>query len=406
MSLQKTYPFRRVSVDHILYGPTRVWWQLEPEFNDPGPYTFQLQVGGTGLQEADDWQSIGAPVVNGYSTIDNKRHAAGTVINAHYRVTLTTSNGVYVSQNAPSTGELDERDWTLSREIIRKERLRHRQVSISGYLIKAFRYGPPCPRCRDPLTQESSDIDCPVCFGTGWENGYHPPLPLQCWDLSPQVIEENLDSNLRGTTRENALVTARVIGFPALNYRDIWVNGTSDERWTIRAVKVAAAVRGVPLVYEVQMELIPLSDVSYNIPLASAETGPPVSLPSAGNGCETVSYTHAGLDLRYLTAAGTPISGARVYAFKKADYARGFPDHPPRQLAVAGTTTTTTGAWTYDLRLDPGAYVLLYEKANEFGPDTKAITVLESVSIPGSSSSSMSSSSARGIRRVDTFWDI
>jgi hypothetical protein len=175
----------------------------------------------------------------------------------------------------------------------------------------------------------------------------------------------------------------------------------------LRSVKVAAAVRGVPLVYEVQMELIPLSDISYNIPLASGETGPPVSLPSAGTGCETVSYTHAGLDLRYLTSAGTPISGARVYAFKKADHDRGFPDHPPRHLAVAGTETTATGIWAYDLRLDPGAYVLLYEKADAFGPDIRAITVLESARVPGSSSSSTSSSSsARAIRRVDTFWDI
>jgi hypothetical protein len=119
-----------------------------------------------------------------------------------------------------------------------------------------------------------------------------------------------------------------------------------------------------------------------------------------------VPYNYAGLDLRYLTAAATPIAGARVYAFKKADYDRGFPDHPPRQLAVAGTETNATGAWVYDLRLDPGKYVLLYEKANEFGPDTKAITVVESVIVPGSSSSSTSSSSARAIRRVDTFWDI
>jgi hypothetical protein len=406
MSLQKTYPFRRISVDHMIYGTSRVWWQLEPEFNDLGPYTFQLQVGGTGLQEADDWQDIGAPVVNGYYALDDKRHDAGTVVTAHYRVTLTTSAGVYVSQNSPSDGELDERDWTLSREIIRKERLRHRKVSVSGYLIKAFRYGSPCPRCRDALTQEAADTDCPVCYGTGWENGYHPALPLQCWDLSPQIIEEGNDANLRGTTRENALITARVIGFPGLNYRDVWVNGTSDERWTLRSVKVAAAIRGVPLVYEVQLELIPLTNIAYKIPRMSAESGPPVSLPSAGTGCETVAYTHAGLDLRYLTAAGEPITDARVYAFKKADVDRAFPDHPPRHLAVAGTETTLTG-WAYDLRLDPGVYVLLYEKADEFGPDTRAITVLESVRVPGSSSSSTSSaSSARAIRRVDTFWDI
>lgn len=414
MSLQKTYPFRRVSVDHMIYGTTRVWWQLEPEFNDPGPYVFQLQVGRTGLQEADDWRDLGAPIINGYHTFDNKRHNVGTVWTAHYRVTLTTPRGSYVSAASPSTGELSEQDWLLSREIIRKEQLRNRKLAVGGFLIKAFRYGAPCPRCRDKLTQESADTDCPVCYGTALENGYHPALPLQCWDLSLQTIEEDSDPNLRGTTRENAIVTARVIGFPAINYRDIWVNGTSDERWTIRAVKSAAAVRGLPIIYEVQLELIPLSSVVYYIPLASAESGPPIALPSTGDGCQIVGPDYGGLDLRYLTALNTPVVGARVYAFKKADADRGFPDYPPRRLAIAATTTNSTGSWTANLNLDPGKYVLLYEKLDEFGPDTKELTVVEPTCPPTGSSSSLSSSSSAcalhppvgPVRQVNTFWDI
>lgn len=408
MSLQRTYPFRRVSVDHMIYGTTRVWWQLEPTFNDPGPYVFQLQVGRTGLQEADDWRNLGAPVINGYYTFDNKRHNVGTVWTAHYRLTLTTPNGYYVSPASPSTGELSEQDWLLSREIIRKEQLRSRKLAVGGYLIKAFRYGAPCPRCRDKLTEESGDTDCPVCYGTALENGYHPALPLQCWDLSLQTIEENSDANLRGTTRENAVVTARVIGFPALNYRDIWVNGTSDERWVVQAVKSAAAVRGLPIVYEVQMELIPLSSVVYYIPLSSAESGPTIPLPSVGDGCTIVGPAYDGLDLRYLTSLNTPVVGARVYAFKKADADRGFPDYPPRHLAIAATTTDAAGSWVANLRLDPGDYVLLYEKLNEFGPDTKAVKVVEPVCYPTSSSSSSCAPKppVGPVRRVDTFWDI
>lgn len=409
MSLQKTYPFRRVSVDHMIYGTTRVWWQLEPEFNDPGPYVFQLQVGRTGLQEADDWRDLGSPIINGYHTFDNKRHNVGTVWTAHYRVTLTTPRGSYVSAASPSTGELSEQDWLMSREIIRKEQLRNRKLAVGGFLIKAFRYGAPCPRCRDKLTQESADTDCPVCYGTGLENGYHPALPLQCWDLSLQTIEEDSDSNLRGTTRENAVITARVIGFPAINYRDIWVNGTSDERWTIRAVKSAAAVRGLPIIYEVQLELIPLSSVVYYIPLASAESGPPIALPSTGDGCEIVGPDYGGLDLRYLTALGAPVVGARVYAFKKADADRGFPDYPPRHLAIAATTTNSTGSWTANLNLDPGKYVLLYEKLDEFGPDTKELTVVEPTCPPAGSSSSSSCAlhpPVGPVRQVNTFWDI
>lgn len=389
----------------MIYGTTRVWWQLEPDFNDPGPYVFQLQVGGTGLAEADDWRDILAPIVNGYSAYDNKRHDAGSVITAHYRVTLTTGAGKYVSSPSPSTGELADNEWVLAREILRKETLRHRKVSIGGFLIKAFRYGAPCPRCRDKLTEESSDIDCPVCYGTSYENGYHPAAPLQCWDITPGMLEqEESDDQLVGTTRRNALITARVIGFPALNSRDVWVNGSSDERWLVRAIKIAASMRGVPLVYEVQMELLPLTNIIYQLPLTSAESGPVTTPPGVGNGCVSVGTNYAGLDLRYLTANNVPIVNARVYAFLKSVYDRAYPDHPPRHRAVASTTTNSLGGLTANLQLDPGDYVLLYEKLNDYGPDTKPLQV---VKIIGSSSSSMSStSSTAGFRRVDTFWDI
>ena len=62
MTLQRIYPFRRISVDRMVRGVTRIWWQLEPLFQEAGPYEFQLQVGSTGVGEAIDWQTIGVPV--------------------------------------------------------------------------------------------------------------------------------------------------------------------------------------------------------------------------------------------------------------------------------------------------------------------------------------------------------
>lgn len=408
MSLQKSYPFRRVSVDYMVHGISRVWWQLDAGFKDPGPYIFQVQVGGTGLAEADDWQNIGAPVVDGFYTTDNKSHSSGAVLVTHYRVTLTTPIGQYVSAPCPVTGELTEADWLVSREILRKERLRFNKVAIGGYLLKAFRYGVPCPRCRDKLTQEPSDTDCPVCYGTGFEGGYHPALPLQCWDLSPQVIQEDIDSNLKGSARENAYATARVIGFPGLNYLDIWVNGTSDERWSVLDIQIAAAVRGVPLVYQVKLGLLPLSNTAYHLPLINEESTPTPTLPIAGTGCVIVNSTHNGGDYRYITADNAPVASANVYVFTKKLFDSAFPDNPARYNAVAGTTTTTTGAWATNVNLEPGEYVLLYEKADKYGPDIKPLTVVEAAGVPPASSSSSSASSVvhGPVRKVNNFWDI
>lgn len=375
MSQQRIFPFRRVSVDHMVRGVTRVWWQLEPLFNEPGPYTFQLQYGRTGLRDTPDWKNIGSPVLDAYTASDSAWHEGGYDLLGHYRVVLTTANNTYVSQAANCFGELTERDWVLSREIIRKEQLRHRFVSVSGYLIKPYRFGKFCKRCRDQLTQEITDSNCPVCSGTGFEVGYHPPLAMQCWDLSPEVIQEDVGEP-KGSTRENAYVDARVIGFPALNKNDIWVNSTNDERWRIETIQVSAAIRGVPVIYTVRMGLLPFGNSAYAIEVGGEpqeRIGP--TLPALGCGPISVDHNYGGPDeLVYTTAADCPVIGANIYLFPKAVFdVTGL--NTPKSQAAAKTTTRANGRWTESLNLEAGEYAVLYEKPGEFGPDVTFIDV-------------------------------
>ena len=362
----------------MVRGVTRVWWDLDRSFREPGPYVFQLQYGYTGVNDATDWRNVGDPVTDGYVSYDPNWREGGYDLLTHYRVTLTTSKGTYVSQPANCHGELTERDWTLAREIIRKEQLRHRLVSVTGYLIKRYRYGKPCPRCRDELTQEITDNDCPVCSGTGFEVGYHPPLALQCWDLSPELIQEDIDSNIKGTTRQNAYVTARVVGFPALSKEDIWVNGTNDERWVVETVQVAAAIRGVPLVYNIKLGLLPFNNTVYTLEVGGEPaTRDPRTVESfEGCGNILVDHNYGGPDaLSYIDATGTGVLGADVYLFKQADVTAANPDLPNRTLAVAKTTTEANGRWAQAVKLNAGSYSALYEKLGAYGPDLYPITV-------------------------------
>lgn len=375
MSQERIFPFRRVSVDHMVRGVSRVWWQLEKLFKEPGPYVFQLQFGRTGLRDAADWVNVGDPVTNGYFAYDSAWREGGYTLTTHYRVKLTTPQNVYVSQATNAFGELTEKDWLLAREVLRKEQLRHRLVSIPGYLIKPMRFGKGCPRCRDELSGEVTDANCPVCNGTGFEVGYHPPQAMQCWDLSPQTDQSDVNEP-KGTTRENPYVNARVIGFPGLNKDDVWVNGSSDERWVIETIQVAAAIRGVPLVYQVRMGLLPFSNTVYQLEIGgepAVRTGP--TLPMEGCGQVPVDHDYGGLDeLAYTLDDGCGVQGAEVYAFKKSVFdASGI--NVNRTLAVEKTTTRVNGRWSRSLRLDPGDYVILFEKTGEYGPDTKTINV-------------------------------
>jgi len=378
MSQSRIFPFRRVSVDHMVRGNTRVWWQLEPTFNQPGPYVFQLQLGKTGLRDAVDWTNIGAPVTDSYLAYDPSWHTSGYELLSHYRVTLTTPSDLYVSQAASCFGELPEKDWVLSREVIRKEKLRHRYVSTPGYLLKPMRFGQPCRRCLDPLTQEITDSNCAVCKGTGFETGYHPPLEMQCWDLSPQTNQTQIDDQAKGTTRDNPYVTARVIGFPALSKNDIWVNGASDERWLVESIQTAAAIRNVPLVYTVQLGLLPFNNTAYGLEVYGEANPPPVyALPIEGCGAITVDHNYGAPDaLAYTDGTDCAVEGAYVYVFTKAVYDAAYPAMPDRTDAVAVTTTSANGRWTTAVQLDEGDYALLFEKPGDYGPDIQIITVV------------------------------
>lgn len=377
MSQSRIFPFRRVSVDHMVRGVTRIWWQLEPTFNDPGPHYFQVQVGNTGLQNAADWKNVGGPVIDTYFAYDDEWRNTGGVLVTHYRILLTTSNGSYVSQAVSVYGELEEREWVLSREIVRKERLRHEKASTSGYLIKAMRYGKPCRTCRDQLTQEVTNFDCSICNGTGFEVGYFPPLPMQCWDLSPQTFQENQDAQLKGTTREQAMVEARAVGFPQVDKGDIWVNSKSDERWIVMSIKVAAAMRGVPIVYQITLGLIPISSTVYLLEVGGEPPERPGPyLPVEGCGIVAVDHDYGGPDnLAYADATGCAVVDADIFVFKKSVYDAALPGLPNRDLSIAHTTTRVNGRWSESLNLDPGNYAILFEKFSEYGPDVVMVNV-------------------------------
>jgi len=410
MPYQQNFPFRRVFVDHMMRGVTRVWWQLDQKFGDPLPHIFQLQVSNTPLSAAADWRNVGPPVTDAYQALDDAWREAGSQLLTHYRVTLTTPAGIYVSAPEPVNGLLPERDWLIAREIIRKERLRQQYVAVEGVLLKPMRFGARCP-CREELTDEPPNSNCGICGGTGFKIGWHPPLRLQCWDISPQTVREEIDNQMKGATRENAIITARVIGFPALSKWDVWVNGTSDERWMIHQIKTIAQLRGVPLIYEVTMGLIPFASHIYAQEIGGepAERPGPI-LPIIGCGDIVIDHDYGGPDnLAYLDAANCPIVGAAIYIFKQSDFEAAAPAYPDRSLAVAGTTTRANGRWTHALKLKAGEYVILYEKPGSYGPDTAAL-MLDAPSVLAVKTATATpqklTTPKQRIKNEQSFWDM
>jgi len=377
MPQSESWPFRRLMVDHLFRGTTRVWWSLDPQFNDPGPHLFQLQAGYTGNNNALDWVNIGTSAVNAYYLNDDTgREPTGKRLMTHYRVVLTTPRQRYISGPQGINGAMPEKDWLLSREILRKERLRLGLVSQSGYLIRRMRYGVINPANTDYLTQEITDSTHPASWGTAYKVGYHPPVLIQV-DFDPIAITERRGgADIATNNSRPAEFNARVLGFPDLAKEDVWVDAATDQRWGVGDIKVVTAIRGIPLIYSVRFSLLPFSDVVYHIPVTQLSSDPTDTnkfQPTVGTGCVRVDHDYpTDSNMVYQAGDCCGITGATVTAFLKSDWDNG--NRVPG-AAKAISQTTTNGTWAWAMMLNPGDYVIQFEKLGEFGPDTMELTV-------------------------------
>lgn len=377
-------------VDHSIVGVSRVSWEMDRAFHDPRPWIFQLQFSPSGLDTSTDWINVGSPVENTLYAEDDQRHTSeyGKRLLTYYRVILTTPLRTYVSTPTDTYGLLDEPDWILAREIIRKENLRHRYVSRSGYLLKRMRFGERCTNCTDPLAGEILNSKCPECNGVGFKVGYHAPIPM-IMDLSTDAIAEQRNGASTGPSRV-ANVMGRTLGSPPLAKEDVWVDARSDQRWFADgAIAHAAEWRGVPLIVSVELSLAPFSHQVYKIEVGG-EPGalPGPTLPDAGTGAIRIDHDYLGADrLSYVDAAGDGIVGAVIKAYTEADWEA---DRNGPEYVKAGSGTMANGRWSHAMNLNPGTYVLVFEKPGFYGPDICTVEVI----CPDSSSDSSSETPA------------
>ncbi len=261
--------FDRVHVSYLIRGMTRVLWDLLPTFGDPLPLEFQLQAGQSANPDADDWADVGLPVVNVYYAIDPDQHVFGKNNFTHYRVKLTTSLGTYYSAPEAKRGVLGQRDWLNARERVRIKRVvfRYGPSGQMGYLLKRRVTGYVCPVCTDFMTSEVRDPDCPQCYGSGFQCGYFFPMSCVWASLSPVIRRTHLDAGQARGTIDDITVKAEMLQTELLGEADVWVAAKTDERWYVHTVANTAEIRGVPIVADVELRLIPFSSSIYTIPI-------------------------------------------------------------------------------------------------------------------------------------------
>lgn len=84
-------------------------------------------------------------------------------------------------RSAPATWKNQRSDWVQIRavEIQRREDILLRKFTgVKSYLFKRRTYGMRCTNCWDARSETVTKDKCTVCFGTSFQGGYFPPIPL------------------------------------------------------------------------------------------------------------------------------------------------------------------------------------------------------------------------------------
>ena len=333
--------FDRVVVSYLIQGTTRIMWELLSTFTDPGPLSFQLQVGSSANPLADDWANVGLAVTDQYTAFDDEQRVWGQSNFTHYRVIVTSPLGTYYSLPTGGLGILDRRDWRHARELIRQRKLAYRigHAGQRGYLLKRRWNGPDCTRCLDYQTKEVKDPDCPQCFGTGKQCGYFYPMACTWAEINPKSHRTELSGDQNRGTIGDVFTSAEMLGTELLDENDVFVVDKTDDRYYIHRIKNKVEIRGVPIIVDAELRLIPFSSPIYGIEI-------PEQLDSHG-----VCYAASPATRPAGPGAGRTSRPRRSAAGQQPAAASPVPDQADREPPAASRSSSPGDE---DVRAEPG----------------------------------------------------
>lgn len=269
VQLERNRPFVRVAVDAhfnaIAHNRVLVEWAMNRSFRAVGPFRFIL-MRGYAIND-DNYTDVAETLDQPWAYDRNPIYPSqGTEI--YYKVKLIDGDGnVFYSEAAPLTSYWDRYDWTIGREVLRKESLLlYKRAGTRGWLFKRRLWGLPCsvPGCVNEDTGQINIPNCPVCFGTGVEGGYYDPL--EYWvimDPVQRIKKIDADAGLLTQTIE----TVRCLAYPSPEANDVWVQFGSNQRYVVQSdIAAIARHRGIDLVLNIRLEERPRSDIIYTLP--------------------------------------------------------------------------------------------------------------------------------------------
>lgn len=258
--------FERVCCFPRIHGGSRVEWVLHPEFRDPQPHLFRLEVSEAAVNDPTAWVSVSTQEKNDvWFLLDPLDRVFGSQQWTHYRIRLRTPKGTYYSDPSPCLGVLDRRQWRLMQAVLRAERKNFIWANgQEGYLLKRKTTGQKCV-CLDPLTDEVRNAQCEICQGVGYVTGYYAPVSCVWALLTDAQRHAKLEVNSPRGMGDEIRAQARMLAIPQMYEQDVWVDRSSDFRYFIHTIAAICEIKGVPIVNNVELRQIPFSHPVYKI---------------------------------------------------------------------------------------------------------------------------------------------
>jgi len=267
------FPFTRVTASVIPGVGMMVQWWCSVSFDFPTstPEFFVEYAAAT-----DSWTRLNpdTPVVDNCVFYTQEVPRCTSPANVYVRVVVDVPDSdPLVSRPEKIQGELTDREYAISRDIIRKEYLRlNKYAGTRGTLLKRRTHGQRCPVCTD-WDSENSPLNsaCPVCYGTGYAGGYYSGISYPV-DVSPTASARDVNQPF-GMTDERSR-QGRGVAYPVVETYDMWVQDGTGVRHIIRGVQPVAVLQTVDLVYMLTMQELPYSAVEYKVPLVAEDPVP------------------------------------------------------------------------------------------------------------------------------------
>lgn len=275
--------FKSISVYPISPTQTQIYWEFNPgEFLPAGPLVLTLEMSRSGH---DEWGTV--RLLDPYDPsvgeiVDTSQRSWSVADTWFYRIRITGTDGTVYSPVEPAWGSLPRGDRLKMREMYRQECLRRKFTGSKGILFKRKHWGiePEYARTNqggqailDPDTGEIVNHQSATGKGTAFNGGYYTPVTY--WlDLGAGETRK-IDQTELGTN-DNFSITASGMAFPLPRSKDMWQDCTSGKRYFIESVVNKTKIRHIPVVVDLVLKEIPMSDVAYTAGEGSIEITPGV----------------------------------------------------------------------------------------------------------------------------------